>query len=132
MKIIRPFSAIPIRYGKNMRMGQPSMITNMDLPSCVNCKFFKPSLHSDYESSFGKCEKFGTKDIVTNEILYDFANECRNNEKKCGMMGGKFEPEQNLQEKMCWHKIRNNKSFIIYFVVFLINSILYTYVISKF
>ena len=103
-----------------MCMGPSSMITNMDLPSCINCKFFKPSLYSDYESSLGKCEKFGTKNIITDEIVYDFADECRNNEKKCGMIGAKFEPEPNLQEKMCWHKIQNNKkSFIIYFVCFL-------------
>ena len=69
------------------------IIRNMHIKSCKDCVHFKPRL-----LSFGleKCEKFGTKNIITNEITYDFAESCRNDENKCGQYANHFEPENEV------------------------------------
>ena len=58
---------------------------------CVNClhymeyKFLYPhdELYS-YKSKIGNCALFGKQHLVTGEIEYDNALECRTNELKCG------------------------------------------------
>ena len=66
------------------------IIRNMNKKSCKDCIYFTPGLFS---YGLEKCEKFGTKNIITNEITYEFAESCRNDENKCGEYANFFEPE---------------------------------------
>ena len=60
-------------------------IKNINVPSCKNCIYYKQiPLDMDFTSTYNKCAKFGTRDVVTDTITYDYADLCRNNESKCG------------------------------------------------
>ena len=74
-------------------LGQCDKIQHINTPSCKNCIYFRPSLMRLDEDSlytFGKCQKFGRKDIVSDKINYSFADVCRNDEFKCGFKGKYF------------------------------------------
>jgi len=76
------------------------IIKNINIPSCKNCIYYKPNiLHNDFTSTYNKCEKFGEKDIITDEITYKFANFCRDDESMCGKEGKYFEEEKNIKFK---------------------------------
>lgn len=47
--------------------------------------YYKPNTYNDYASILNKCEKYEMKDIITDEIHYDFVDLCRRDEDKCGM-----------------------------------------------
>ena len=82
-KIIR----MPIR--SSYTSTQIGAIRNVDNPACKNCMYYRTRLFdNDFTSSFNKCSKFGEKDIMTDEITYDYADICRYDESKCGK-GGK-------------------------------------------
>lgn len=78
-------------------------IKDVNLPVCVNClHFIEHKTNYPYDplpdnKSFGRCKKFGYKDIITGEFNYDFAYLCRNNEKKCGLSGKEFEPKISIE-----------------------------------
>jgi len=61
-------------------------IKNMEYPICKNCKHFIP--HKDI--SFSRCSFFGTKDVVTGEIVYKYADLTRN-DGECGVSGKYYE-----------------------------------------
>jgi hypothetical protein len=85
------------------------IIKNINLPSCKNCKFYKPNYSSgDFTSYLSTCEKFGEKNIFTDEITYGYASASRNSENKCGEQGKYFEPERNINLKIFKHKIVTN------------------------
>ena len=72
-----------------------SLITNTKPTNiCINCvhymkyKYTYPydELYS-YNSKSGNCALFGKLHLVTGEIEYDTALECRLNELKCGKKG---------------------------------------------
>ena len=95
------------------------IIRNSNRPLCANCVHFTlhdahfPSTILNYEYGqravslqqlkpqsaqgtvrsevFGKCKVFGTMDIVTGTIIYDYASLCRENDQKCGMNGTYYE-----------------------------------------
>ena len=103
------------------------IIKNINYPSCRNCIHYKPnSYYSDFTSILSKCEKFGEKNIITDEIKYNFADSCRDNESKCGKEGKYFEEEKNINMKILLHKIISNMSYIltISFLILYINFIL--------
>jgi hypothetical protein len=84
------------------------IIKNAYVPACRNCVYYKPSTsYSDFTDSLNRCEKFGEKNIVTNEIRYDFANSCRTDESKCGLEGKYFEEEPNISLKIAKHYLQN-------------------------
>lgn len=66
-----------------------SFIKNMNYNSCKNCAFFKTDMLNT--EVYGRCHKFGSKDIITSKIKYDFAYACREDENKCGVEGKQFE-----------------------------------------
>lgn len=75
-------------------------IKYLNIPSCKNCIYFRPSLLQLDEMSFyafGKCQKFGKKDIISGKISYSFADVCRKNEFKCGFNGNCFVEEKNAR-----------------------------------
>ena len=61
-------------------------IKNINMIPCRNCIHYKPYSYSDY-STLSKCENFGEKNIISNEITYEYADHCRNDETKCGKEG---------------------------------------------
>ena len=91
------------------------IIKNINVPSCINCVHFKPPYYSDFTSSLSKCNKFGTKDIITDKIVYtDYADMSRSNEDKCGKEGKYFELEKNVEFKILIHQIiRNSPNIMI-------------------
>ena len=85
------------------------IIRNANIPSCKNCIYFNPKYtNNDFTSSLTRCTKFGDKNILTDEITYDFADCCRNDETKCGKEGKYFEQEKNINLKILKHKIISN------------------------
>ena len=100
------------------------MIRNKNIPSCINCKFSQNSLLTG-SNTFLRCNKFGEKDIITDKISYDFADSCRNNEKKCGMEG-KYYEEDNfpLLKKMNYDTLFVSFfSFFVFSLAILCNRI---------
>lgn len=88
---------------KNIKI---NTIKDIELPSCRNCIYYKPSVYSnDFTSPTSKCEKIGKKNILTGKISYDFADSCRNDELKCGKEGKYFEEEKELGMKMFIYKL---------------------------
>jgi hypothetical protein len=55
-----------------------------------------------------KCKKFGEKDIITDEITYDYADSCRKYENKCGNEGKYFEQDPDVDMKILKHTIVSN------------------------
>ena len=84
-------------------------IKNIDVNPCRNCIYYNQ--HSNIELS--KCKKFGEKNIISNEIKYDYAEGCRNDELKCGKEGKYFEEDQYAPVKILQNKISNNIPIII-------------------
>ena len=72
----------------SMCNSQP-IIKNGNFNVCKNCAFFKTDMLNI--EIYGRCHKFGDKDIITSKIKYDFAYACREDEKKCGIEGRYFE-----------------------------------------
>ena len=102
------------------------IIRNINLPSCKNCIHFKSdTIYADFTNNYNRCDKFGNKDLITDEITYDLVETCRNDENLCGNNGKYFEKEKNLQLKIFKHKIIN-----IFPSVFLGSSILFVYILS--
>ena len=111
MKICKPF----LLHMTNSEQ----IIKNINLPSCRNCVYYKPD--SLEFTSYGKCEKFGIKNIVTNKISYSFAESNRYDENMCGKDGKYFEEEKNINLKILKHKLKNNFYYIIPILVLIIN-----------
>lgn len=82
------------------------IIKNINIPSCKNCIYYKPTMFdNDFTSPFVKCHKFGEKDIITDKITYKYADSCRNDESLCGKEGKYFEEEKNIDIKVFKHSI---------------------------
>ena len=65
-------------------------IKNGDLQICKNCKYFIPSEYAG-APQLSKCNKFGIMDIIDGEILYEYADQCRIDNDKCGENASYFE-----------------------------------------
>lgn len=79
---------LPLLFVKN---ATSEMIRNKNIPSCINCKFSNKGFLNSH--TFLHCKKFGEKDIITDKVSYDFADSCRNDEKKCGIEGKYYEED---------------------------------------
>jgi hypothetical protein len=122
MRLI-PFLAIPIFKNTRMNTRLFSSITNLDKPSCVTCKFYKPEEYTRFESISSKCSLYGNKNIHTGEIEYSYAIECRKNETLCGQEGKLYEENKLLYISKLGHHF--SKYGIIYQVCMLYLSVLY-------
>jgi hypothetical protein len=101
------------------------IIRNFYFPSCKNCVFYKPpSDRFSFTSSLSKCEKFGEKNIMTDDITYDYADSCRMDETKCGKKGVYFEEEKDIEGKLFRHKIVVNMPYGIPIFLLVINLII--------
>jgi len=95
------------------------MIRNIEFPSCKNCKHFTPSINRDFVSEFGKCNKFGNKDIISDKITYDYVDSCGKDTYKCGEEGKYFEKEKNINLKMIKHAIISKLPYLIFAIIIL-------------
>lgn len=94
------------------------IIKNINVPSCRNCIHYKPNLNfNDFTSSLSKCDKFGEKNIITDEITYNYADSCRDKESLCGKNGKYFEEEKNINIKILKYKIISNMQYNLFFVI---------------
>ena len=91
------------------------------LKLCRNCKYYKPRYNMDYSSRLSECSNFGTKDIHTDEISYDFADLCRKDENKCGIEGKCFEEEKNVDLKILSHDLKQKSPYILGILLSLIS-----------
>jgi hypothetical protein len=96
------------------------IIKNIDLPSCRNCKHYKVTYYNDYTSTLNKCSYFGTKDINTNEINFEYVDHCRTDENLCGLNGKYFEEDKNIELKIL---LFNLKKFSPFFLAIIISSL---------
>ena len=101
-------------------------IRNINVPSCRNCIHYKPEIFNEFSSLYSKCDYFGSKNINTDYISYDYANMVRENENKCGIEGKYFEQRENIEMKIILHNIISNNPYIsinflvlVYFIEFL-------------
>lgn len=75
---------------KNTCFTVKQIIRNTDLPVCSNCShFIQHENNYPYDAVpsdklYGRCKKFGEINIITGSIEYDFAKNCRDDNKKCG------------------------------------------------
>jgi len=88
------------------------IIKNINIPACRNCIHYQPDpFYNDFTSLLNKCNKFGDKNIVTDKITYDFADQCRNDESKCGNQGKYFVKEPNINMKILKYSILKNMPY---------------------
>ena len=80
-------------------------IKNINVNPCRKCIHYN-SIYNDY--SLSNCKKFGEKNIISNEIKYDIAERCRNDELKCGKEGKYFEEDKYANIKIITNKIGND------------------------
>jgi hypothetical protein len=59
-------------------------IKNSQAPICQKCVHYRPTLFSP---SLSQCSQFGTKDVLTGDITYEYADLLRMDENKCGLEG---------------------------------------------
>jgi hypothetical protein len=95
-------------------------IKNLNTPSCKNCVHFMPSRNNEFTYSLNKCNNFGSKDIISDEVSYDFASSCRRDEDKCGEKGKCFIQEKNIIFKVFKHSLLNTTPlFLLSFTLML-------------
>jgi hypothetical protein len=100
------------------------IIRNIEFPACKNCIHYRQSpWTNDFTGPYNKCEQFGTKDIVTDKVTYDYAELCRIDERLCGKQGKYFKKDPLLLLKKLKHKIFRPITFlysipIIYLVAY--------------
>ena len=96
-------------------------------PSCVNCRFYNPDTLSLFDSDLSTCKKFGTKNLYTKKIKYDYAKLCRDDESKCGITGRYFEFDTDFVNKKIKHILLYNlKKLLVFTYLFLV---VYTYIL---
>jgi len=102
------------------------IIRNSNIPSCRNCKYYKPEFYSkEFISRINKCEKTGVKDLYTDKITYDFADLSRKDENLCGFKGRYFEPEKNINLKIIKYNFIKYFPYIFFYFYYLIHAIIY-------
>ena len=103
-------------------MNSEKIIKNVNIPSCRNCIFHKPNNNNNFASSSNLCEKFGEKNIITNEIDYDSVFACRIIEEKCGKEGKYFQEDPNINLKILKHYIIKNAYITCFLILLFYNS----------
>ena len=98
------FYTMKLSYLLLSAVNSGKIIKNINIPVCRNCIYYKPYVYGDeFSSMYSRCEKFGEKNIITDEIKYDYVDDCRKNESKCGFEGKYFEEEKDIDFKRLNH-----------------------------
>ena len=64
-------------------------IRNAEFPICSNClHFIEPTNTNPYDGY--RCKKFGEMNLVTGEIRYELAANCRLDDDMCGEEGDEY------------------------------------------
>ena len=101
-----------------LSMCSEKIIKNINMPACKNCIYYKPRmLDTDFTSTFNICEKFGTKNIITDKITYDYADLCRRQDDKCGEEGKQFKKEPYIKLKIMKHWVISRMPLILFSLV---------------
>jgi hypothetical protein len=104
-------------------------IQNLTAPSCKKCVHMIPSKDIiQFSSPYSRCKKFGVKDMVTDEINYYYASDCRKYTNTCGSAGSHFQLEPNLTHKIWKHRFTNHASICIIITGVSISS-LFSYIL---
>jgi hypothetical protein len=96
------------------------IIKNINIPACRNCIHYNPDVNFDYTSRYNKCDNFGEKNIITNEINYDYVESCRRDESMCGKYGKYFVEEPNVNVKIFNFNLKKLIPFIIWPTIFVL------------
>ena len=67
-------------------------------PACKNCLHFRP----ESENKRNVCLKFGEKNMINGEIVYDYAVTCRRDPMKCSTHGIYFTPKDEESKDASW------------------------------
>jgi negative regulator of replication initiation len=91
-------------------MNQMSFIKNSEFPVCKNC------VHFQYDLEYGKCKKFGQRNLVSGENVYKYAEFHRNNESLCGLQAKYFTQERKTKLLMrhTKYKIIQNSPYFLF------------------
>ena len=94
-------------------------VKNAYIPACVHC------IHHKIENN--ECMKFGSKDIVTDNVINEDARDCRHDEKKCGYNGLYFEVLPSPELKMMELTIKNfiSDPLTMLYLIVVRNALLY-------
>jgi hypothetical protein len=107
------FYTMKLSYLLLSAVNSGKIIKNINIPVCRNCIYYKPDVYGDeFSSIYSRCEKFGEKNIITDEIKYDYVDDCRKNESKCGFEGKYFEEEKDIDFKRFNHYLRSKLPII--------------------
>jgi hypothetical protein len=99
-------------------------IENGEYPLCKNCVYYLPSLVDIFSyEKYGKCAKYGTKNVVSGYISYNYASYCRIYSDNCGKEGKDFVArpdiitfindtmvyfsEKSIKSRYIWEKIQS-------------------------
>ena len=94
-----------------------AFIRNGDKPPCIGCEHYRPVHYAPFDSSYSKCTKFGSKDIHTGEIVYDYATTAREDETRCGLQGKYFKPERNLCLKKANYRLKKGTPYVVFLLL---------------
>jgi hypothetical protein len=83
-------------------------IKNIHIPSCKTCIHYKPQSYTADYSTLSRCKKFGEKNIISDEITYDYADFCRKDETKCGNLAKFYEKDENVDLTYLYYAIIAN------------------------
>ena len=90
MNIVKLLSMLLFGHNKHL-------IINSDMPICNNCKHI--ITHDSYgRLLLGKCNIFGTMNLVTGTVDYKYADTCRSFDMYCGEKGKYFVPKDASQD----------------------------------
>ena len=98
----RRFTYLQIKKLFCSKADPPLFIRNINILVCINCmNFIKDTNNYPYDpppsdTKYGKCKVFGQKNFITGEIEYDYAYNCRTNDKQCGQNGKNYTKNNNI------------------------------------
>lgn len=96
------------------------IIKNEEFPSCKNCIYYKPPIFHEFTSPYSKCEYFGTKNIHTDIITYDYADLCRKYDDKCSLEGKYFKEDKNINLRFFLHNsVLPNKLLVLFLTLYI-------------
>jgi len=102
---------------------QTIRIENNFIFNCKECKHFMPNKNILLDTyKYGKCKKFGYKDIVSGKIEYYNAGICRSVDKWCSKHGKHFEYEIKHQDKINKAKLISTIPIISPIILFVLHK----------